>query len=188
MKALKFLPLLLGLIFISCGGEEEVEYTEKEESALPTADYDELSAELDSLELVIAENPSDKKAIRKAITRMQDFADFFPDDAKAADYLLKASDLCLMVDEPAMSVKILDKILNKYPDYEKISDVLYVKADHLDWELRDTIKAKETYQKFIDTYPHDNRAADAKLRIKYIAYGWEAYTNMVINGEIEPVQ
>lgn len=187
MKVLKYLPISLGLVLISCGGDD-TDYTEQEESYIPTANHEEISAELDSLELVISENPSDKTTIKKTITRMQDFADFFPDDEKAPHYLLKASDLCLLVDEPSMSVKILDRILKNYPDYEKISDVLYVKADHLDWELRDTTSAKEAYQEFIDTYPNDNRALDAKLRIKYIAFGWEEYTNMVINGEIEPVQ
>ncbi|MBD3636440.1 MAG: tetratricopeptide repeat protein [Crocinitomicaceae bacterium] len=188
MKTLKYLSLALTLLLFSCGGDEEVVYDEQEKAAdVPTADYDEISAELDSMELALAKNPKDQELMKKTITRMQDFVHFFPEDPKSPNYLFKASDFSLQVNAPAKSVKLLDRIIAEYPDYNRMIDVEYNKASHLDWELRDTTRAKEAYQTFIDKYPNDNRAQDAAIRIKYIRYGWDEYTNMIFEGKIEPV-
>jgi tetratricopeptide (TPR) repeat protein len=187
MKKFKLLSFILFFALISCGGEE-TEYNEQEQKAdVPTADYDEISAELDELESKISANPNDTDSRKIAVTRLQDFVHFFPDDPKSPDFLFKASDHARAVNQPAKSIKLLERIQKEYPDFELMIDVDYNRASHLDWELRDTIRAKEAYQFFIDKYPSDNRANDAAIRIKYIRYGWDEYTDMVFNGEIEPL-
>lgn len=180
MRTLKFFTLIFAMTLFACGGEE-VEYDEQQEGGNVIPDYATFSAEVDELEAKINENPSDEDLLKQAITKFQDFAGFFPEDPKSPDYLLKASDFSLMVKLPEKSVKILDRIIDKYPDYDKMEDVLYIRADHLDWELRDTTKAKAAYQTYIDKYPNTSRAEDAALRIKYIALSFEEYAAKIIS-------
>lgn len=193
MKSLYYLFFVPVFLLLACGGDDTEFNKQQEQTDVPTADYDEISAELDGMEVQMAANPKDIETRKKAVTRMQDFASFFPDDPKAPHYLHKASDLALELDQDAKAVKLLERIQSDYPDYEKMMHVDYNRASHLDFELRDTTRAKEAYQFFIDKYeskyPDDNRISDSKLRIKYIRFGWEDYTNMIINGEIvvEPV-
>ena len=127
------------------------------------------------------EKKEKEKDIEDAITRFQDFAALFPEDPKAPDYLLRASDLALISDQPQKSVKLLNRIINDYPDYPKMEDVKYNRASHLDFELRDTTKAKEAYQEFIDTYPNSPLINDCKSRIENIQYSLEELTEKFMN-------
>jgi outer membrane protein assembly factor BamD (BamD/ComL family) len=54
-----------------------------------------------------------------------------------------------------------------------MEDVVYNKASHLDFELRDTTNAKIAYQEFIDKYPNSDFVDDAQSRIKNISYSLE---------------
>ena len=111
--------------------------------------------------------------MKEAITAYKDFAAIFPEDPKAADYLLKASDFSYMVGQNEKSVKILDQIIRDFPDYKRMEDVKYNRASHLDFELRDTTAAKEAYQAFIDEYPNSPLVNDCKARIPMIRYSAE---------------
>lgn len=187
MKTWKLLSIGFLALLVACGSEDETVYDEKEELPIPTADYGEMTEELNQLEADIKKDPQNEELLKTAINRFQDFAHFWPEDPKSPDYLFKASDFSMAVNQPAKGVKLLERIMNEYPDYELMIDVEYNYASHLDWELRDTTRAKQAYQSFIDKYPEDNRAADAAIRIKYIRYGWDEYTEKLFNGEIEPV-
>ena len=63
---------------------------------------------------------------------------------------------------------------NEYPEYEKMEDIYYVRAVYLDFDLRDTTRAKKAYQTYIDKYPNSGqRVLDAQTRIDNIAYSIE---------------
>ena len=179
MKLTRTLLFASTLILFSCGNDTEYNETQGEE--IIEIDHDEFSLELDELELKISEDPSNEELLKEAITKFQDFAGLFPEDENSPDYLLKASDFSLAIKQPESSVKILDAIISKHPDYDKMEDVMYVRADHLDWELRDTTRAKQAYQDYIDAYPDSQRAADAALRIKFIAMSFEEYAEKIIS-------
>ena len=181
-KLLKYIPLACFLALASCGGDDDTVYNEQQDDAIKEYDYDEFLAETEALEkrILAAKVPSDS-LLKSAITKFQDFANLWPEDPKSPDYLFKASDYAMMVDQPAKSVKILDKILEQYPDYDKMEDVMYIRADHLDWELRDTTRAKEAYQAYIDKYPDSQRAQDAAIRIKFIHLSFDEYAEKIIS-------
>jgi outer membrane protein assembly factor BamD (BamD/ComL family) len=72
---------------------------------------------------------------------------------------------------PEKSVSLLERLIADYPNYEKIEDAYYVRAVYLDFDLRDTTRAKEAYQTYIDKYPKSGqRVLDAATRIENIAY------------------
>lgn len=170
--------LILGIfvftlsLFSACGGNEENNSENTEETGV---NKDEFMTELTALEDSIQANLNnpDQELLKSAITKYQDFADIFPDDPKAPDYLLKASDFSLATNQPEKSVKILNKIIENYPDYGRMEDVLFNKASHLDFELRDTTQAKEVYREFIEKYPNSELVDDAESRIQNISLSME---------------
>lgn len=174
MKLKFILPALgLGLLLVSCGGAEEE--TENQESDVETVDPAQFRKDLVELEQKLESNLESPKEedVKKAITMFQDFAGIFPDDPEAPDYLLKASDMALSVGQVEKSVKILNRIVEEYPDYSRMEDVMFNKASHLDFELRDTTQAKVAYQEFIDRYPDSELRDDAESRIENIQYSLE---------------
>jgi outer membrane protein assembly factor BamD (BamD/ComL family) len=171
------------LVFFSCGGEDTV-YDEKQENGviIPSVDYDEFSQELVDLENKILANASqpDEKLLQEATTKFQDFAGYFPEDPKAPDYLLKASDYALTLGQPEKSVKILTRIRDEYPTYSKMEDVMFNRASHMDFELRDTTNAKIAYQEFIDRFPASELVDDAQERIENISLSLEELADKFI--------
>ncbi|MEO9532871.1 MAG: tetratricopeptide repeat protein [Crocinitomicaceae bacterium] len=174
MKKVFIYSMMIALTAASCKGEE-TEYSEQQEDYVVELDHDELLAEIDALETEInaAETPDEEK-LKEAVTKFQDFANTFPDDERAPEFLLKASDFSNALKLPEKSVKILDRIIKDYPEYEKMEDIYYVRAVYLDFDLRDTTRAKEAYQTYIDKYPNSGqRVLDAQTRIDNIAYSIE---------------
>ena len=175
-------------LLISCAGSEENnENTDTTNELLPEADYDALSAGIKDFEtrLALVEAPSEE-LLKEGISKYQEFAGYFPEDVNSADYLLKASDFCLNVKQPEKAVKILNRIIEDYPDYNRMEDVLFNKASHLDFELRDTTLAKATYQEFIAKYPDSELVDDAESRIQNIRFSMEEMVQQfILNMEAE---
>lgn len=173
----------VALAFTSCKGEDETAYNETQEDvATPQADYDTYLKECVDIENKIISNVNnpDKKLLEDAMLKFQDFAGFFPDDAKSPDYLFKASDYALTLGKVEKSIKILSQIINDYPNYSKMENVLFNKASHLDFEMRDTTLAKQTYQEFIDKYPNSDLVDDAESRIQNISLSLEELADKFI--------
>jgi len=172
----------LSMLAASCGNEEEVIYDETQDDFISRVDYDEFSNELAELETkILAQTPPPENLLKEATTKFQDFAGYFPEDPKAPEYLLKASDFALMLGQVEKSVKILDRIIKEYPEFNQMESVMYNKADHLDFNLRDTTAAKVAYQEFIDKYPQSDLVDDAQSRIDNISLSAEELVDKFIN-------
>ncbi len=178
----KFLIALFALTVtvVSCGGDNEKTTDNNEVVEQPQVDKEQFLADLNELETRIdnSDGAPQEKDLKKAVTMYQDYVDIFPTNEDAPTYLLKASDFALYVRQPEKSVKLLSRIEQEYPNYNRMQDVMYNKASHLDFELRDTTRAKAAYQAFIDKYPASPMVADAENRIKNIRYSMEELTEM----------
>jgi outer membrane protein assembly factor BamD (BamD/ComL family) len=174
MKTLSYLGLFTILFLFSCSGEDDTVYDEQEDGIVAVLSEEDMLSEIKTLETEInASQVPNEDLLKDAITKYQDYANTYPDAPGAADYLLKASDFSLAVKLPEKSVNILNQIIKKYPDYNRMEDVLYVKASHLDLDLRDTTEAKAAYQDFIDAYPDSEMRDDAENRIENISLSIE---------------
>lgn len=170
------------LLITSCGETEknnDIETTIEE----PKIDEDAFLADLKELEDRINANlgTPNEADLKEAIVSYQDYAAIFPENDDAPEYLLKASDFALFTNEPQRSVKILSRIQDEYPDFAQMEDVMYNKASHLDFELRDTTNAKIAYQAFIEKYPNSELVGDAKSRIENIRYSLEELTQKFLD-------
>ena len=168
------LAVLCFVLLTACGGEDEKSETSGINSEY-TADPEAFMVEFNDLNDKINANleSPDKELLKKAVTTYQDYAAIFPENADAPDYLLKASDFAYTLGQPEKAVKILDHIISDYPDYNRMEDVLFSRASHLDFELRDTTRAKQAYTEFINKYPDSELVKDAESRIENISLSLE---------------
>lgn len=89
------------------------------------------------------------------------FADRFPEDSLAAHYLHRAAYVALSMDRIDDMVACYDRIIDNYPDYEKLDECYYEKGIALDNAGRKE-DARKAYQDFLDEYPDHFLAEDIR--------------------------
>ena len=96
----------------------------------------------------------------------QEFALENPKDSLAPVFLFRASDLSMNLNRPVQTIAIFDDLLDKYPDYEKVPSVLFLKAFVYEDQLKDFDQAKIYYEEFLQKYPDSDFADDAEISLK----------------------
>jgi TolA-binding protein len=107
-----------------------------------------------------------KEDATNLILLYQQFAKEFPNDTLAPLYLFRASDLSMNLQRPKETIKLFDLLLENYPDYEKTSSVLFLKAFVYEDQLRDLDNARKYYLEFLEKYPESDFADDAEMSLK----------------------
>ncbi len=104
-----------------------------------------------------------------------DFADKYPDDEKAPEFLFKAgqrmSVLASEKNDMAIhqeSIAIFERICNTYPKNHYAEEAFFLSAYVYENSLKDIEKAKVRYERFIERYPQSELKEDAELAIKNI--------------------
>ena len=95
-----------------------------------------------------------------------DFADDNPKDAMAPEYLFKAVDVSMNIDEPERTIAIIDRLLNDYPDYPRAQAALFVKAFIFETKYDDLDAAKRFYEQYLMQYPDGEFADDCRTSIE----------------------
>lgn len=104
----------------------------------------------------------------KLIDLYYNFAQQFADDSLAAPYLYKAAEVAMNIQQGSKSIAYFDQLLEKYPDYEKAAECVFLKAFVYENQLKNIEKAGELYRFFIDTYPEHPLTNDAEASIKFL--------------------
>lgn len=91
--------------------------------------------------------------------------------------------------DPQESIKMVDRLVADYPDYENNPVALFMLASYVyDEQLGDLDKARETYQRIIDEYPGTPFANDAAIAITQLGIPLDELVKMfeeTENGEIK---
>ena len=81
--------------------------------------------------------------------------------------------------DPQESIKMVDRLVTDYPDYENNPVALFMLASYVyDEQLGDFDKARETYQRIIDEYPGTPFANDAAIAITQLGIPLEDLVKM----------
>jgi outer membrane protein assembly factor BamD (BamD/ComL family) len=154
MKALKSTVLLIlgGIILFSCSDprSEEIEKIAQMENALFSEENS--MGNMDKAD--------------ELINQYSLFADQFPEDSLAPEYLFKAADIAMNINKGEMAINIYNRILKSYPDFRKAPECLFLKAYVYENNLGQLNKARYYYQEFIDKYPDNDFADDAEISIQ----------------------
>lgn len=160
------LILLIGVIVTACSSEPK-EPIKKDKSAIQK----ELVAKINQTEekLFKAEDKSLNYNDAKLVVELyKEYANNFPLENQSPEYLFKAVDVSMGLQDFLGAKKILDRITRDYGNFDKIVEVYYLKAFIYDVHLNEKGNAQEAYQYVIDTYPESKWADDASAAIKVL--------------------
>ena len=100
------------------------------------------------------------------VTAYYDFANANPDDAMSPEYLFKAVDVSMNLNEPQRTIYMIDKLLKEYPDYPRTQAALFVKAFIYETRYNDLTMAKKLYEQYLVMYPNGEFANDCRASIE----------------------
>ena len=148
MKKIIVLLLIAGF-FVGCNSNDPAKRIEKlEKQAFST------------------EKAIDPKVASDLVAAYCDFADANPEDAMAPEYLFKAMDVSMNLNEPQHTIYIIDKLLKEYPDYPRTQAALFVKAFIFETRYNNLDMAKKLYEQYLSQYPDGEFANDCRASIE----------------------
>jgi outer membrane protein assembly factor BamD (BamD/ComL family) len=131
----------------------------------------------DSLFKKNIEKPISKKDAAQIIQLYTSYAEQYPENPKAAEYLFKAADVSINVFRSRQTIKLFDQFLKKYPNNNKAPEALFLKAFTFENYLQEIDSAKNNYEKFLRKYPKHRYAKDAESSIKNLGTSAEELIN-----------
>ncbi len=154
MKTLKLLSVLalISIYFAACSPSKEKHETKNNE----------LEKNLFSEKNISINKISAEELINAYI----EFAEKFPGDSNSAKYLFNAADISMNILESDKAISIYNKIINDYPNFKKAPECLFLKGFVYENNLHDLEKAKTIYLEFLEKYPDNDFADDAKISIE----------------------
>jgi outer membrane protein assembly factor BamD (BamD/ComL family) len=100
------------------------------------------------------------------VVMYEDFANRFPGDSLSPSCLFKAANVTMNLGNGQKALDLFDRVLEKYPKYQKAPLCLFFKGYVYENLLHDLVKAKETYLQFIENYPTNEFAQAAQASIQ----------------------
>lgn len=97
-----------------------------------------------------------------------DFADANPDDAMSPEYLFKAVDVSMNLNEPQRTISIIDRMIADYPDYPRTQAALFVKGFIFETKYNNLDMAKKIYEQYLEQYPDGEFADDCRASIEFL--------------------
>lgn len=105
-----------------------------------------------------------------------------PRDQFAGDQLVKAGNMAKSIRGfGPKAVGLYDWLLMAQPDHERAPQAMFLKAFTYDNEIGDKAKAEELYKKFIEKYPNDGFADDAKLLLENVHKSDEEFYKSIVD-------
>jgi TolA-binding protein len=110
----------------------------------------------------------DRNRVDELIDAYVGFADEYPEDTLAPDYLFKAGDISMNTNRSRQAIRYYDRILTEYPNYKKAPEAMFLKGYVYENNLGRLDKAKEIYETFIELYPNNEFADDAEVSLRFL--------------------
>ena len=148
MKKIIVLLLIAGF-FVGCNSNDPAKRIEKLEKQVLATDK--------AIDPVVASD---------LVSAYCDFADANPDDAMTPEYLFKAVDVSMNLNEPQRTIYIIDKLVKEYPDYPRTQAALFIKAFIFETKYGNLDMAKKIYEQYLEMYPNGDFADDCKASIE----------------------
>ncbi len=107
-----------------------------------------------------------RQAGREYIAFCQSYALLFPAQTQSPVYLNEAAKLASSLRMPAVTVKLYQWIYTAFPDSEIAPKARFLEGFTLENELKDLEGAKAAYEGYLDEFPNDVFAKDARILIQ----------------------
>lgn len=155
----------IGLVISSCQNSEDKKVTNEETGTTAW-----LNDSISYYERVLFANANIKKIDRDQAIKLADYyiqwAKENFHDSLAPDYALKAGDILMNVHKPVAAIKALNRVIKFYPDHKDVPYALFLKAFVYEDQLNDEVNSKHFYEEFLEKYPDNEYADDARLSLQ----------------------
>lgn len=175
MRKLSVGIVMMALIAMACNNEKSQDSSENEKTESETKELseDQLVAFLDSSLKVMRsgkiKGEEGNQLANQYIANATILSNKYAENDKAAYYLDKAGEIAWQFQQKAQkAVKIFNQVIDRYPDYEDIEKIYYLKAVILDLDLRKKEQALKAYQALLDRFPESQYKDDATFRMENI--------------------
>ncbi len=112
--------------------------------------------------------PPDTVKLAKLAVAYEKFAQNYPQDSLAPEYLFKAGGIDLSLNRVKQSIEMFRSVQTTYPAYRKAPECVFMQAFIYENSLHDLAKASQLYNEFIAKYPNHSMVADARNALKYL--------------------
>lgn len=168
MRKLLAITLVSALFAVGCQSGN----SSTKERALSNAEMKEqMIHRIDSMETDLQNKdlqPGDED-MGNLIKEYESFTERYPSDYEyTPEYMYKTAALSRAVQLPVKAIKIYDKILTDFPNWEKAPEVAFLQAFTYDEDLKQPQLAKEAYQAVVDKFPGDQWAIQAEQRLETV--------------------
>jgi len=107
-----------------------------------------------------------KAGVDSLVVLYLDFAETYPSDSLAPEYLFKASTMKMNMGNGEDAIRLYEQFMQDYPGHQKAPLCLFFVGYVQENVLGNLGKAKEVYLEFIGKYPDHDFADDARIAIE----------------------
>ena len=169
----RMLLLLTTICVTACSGPSEKET---------------MLAKVNALEKELKESTSMRIDLAKGkemIAAYRTFADKFTQDSLAPEYLFKAGEIAMGIQDHDVALSYFQRINKHFRDFRKAPESLFLIGFIYDTYLDQQGKAKEIYEQVLEEYPEHHLADDAKASIQHLGMSDEDLIKMFKRKELE---
>ena len=111
-------------------------------------------------------NRLQKQDAMALVNLYEEYANENPGDSLSPEYLFRASDISMNLGRPGQTIRLFNRILTEYPDFNKAPATLFLMAFVYEDQMKDYDNAKKYYELFLSKYPDSEFADDAEISLK----------------------
>lgn len=105
-------------------------------------------------------------ASKDFVKAAEDLSNKYNSDTAAAMVYYRSAEVARAMNDPLRAAEIYHNIGERYPDFSKAGEALFMLAFTYDEDLKDMEKAKATYEMFLEKYPDHTFADDTEMLLK----------------------
>ena len=122
----------------------------------------------------------DSAAAEQLTNLYVEFADKYPSDSLAPQYLMKAADMQSNVMNTERAVALFDRIIENYPDFDQLPICYFLKGNAYE-SNRQFEEAKAAYQVFVDKFPDHFMAEQTRKMIPLVGMSPEEMLDKILD-------
>lgn len=115
----------------------------------------------------------DTKLANELISVYEKFSSDYPDDSLSANYLFKAGEISMSINDGNKALLFFETYQKKFPELKKAPHCLFLQGFVYENHLKDTANARKKYQYFLEKYPTHELAKDASASIELLGKSTE---------------
>lgn len=145
----RVLAILIFVVFVACSSDDPAKRIAKLEK-----------------QLFATEQAVDPLIADDLVTAYCDYATQYPDDLMSPEYLFKAVDVSMNLNNPQRTIAIVDRMLRDYPDYPRTQAALFVKGFIFETYYGNLDMARKIYEQYLELYPNGEFADSCRSSIE----------------------